>query len=311
MSGRPSAAEAVVDGYFAALAAAAERSGAPIGPDEVAELRAHVAERLASTAGTAQDAERVLAELGDPARLAREFAAAREDGGEGPAGGGSLVGRVLGMPYDLRNPSSDRFATRMWDPSNPRVLVPKALGVGWTVNFGAVAVALHLVRPDDEDAPFASAPPGVVAGTLAAPIAVVVVLGALVATRWRTLPGTVPTHWDAAGHANGYSSRGAALVLVGLIAVVPLLFAVGVHLRRRSAVNRVVASALALGFGTVALAIAVQTLVSAGGGTRPWITWLGIVGFVALPLALLVGVSRLGRAAEQRRDLSSSKGQSW
>lgn len=309
MSGRPPAAQAVVDEYFAALATAAARSGAPIGPDEVAELRAHVAERLASTGGTAQDAERVLAELGDPDRLAHEFAAARED--DGPAGGGSLVGRVLGMPYDLRNASSDRYASRMWDPSDPHVLVPKALGVGWTVNFGAVAVALHLVRPDDEDAPFASAPAGVVTGTLAAPLAVVVVLGALVATRWRTLPATVPTHWDAAGHANGYSSRGAALVLVGLIAVVPLLFAIGVHLRRRSAVNRVVASALSLGLGTVALAIAVQTLVSAGGGTRPWITWLGIVGFVVLPLALLVGVSRLGRAAEQRRDLTSSKGQSW
>lgn len=300
-------ADAAVDRYFAELAGTAARSGASIAEDELAELRAHVADRLASTAGTEEDARRVLAELGSPSALARAFAEARDDE-EGLRPPGALAGRLVGMPYDLRPPTSDRYASRLWDPSNQHVLVPKALGVGWTVNFGALAVRAHLVRPDDEDRPFEAAPRGVVTGTLAAPAAVVAVLAVLVVTRWHSLPARVPTHWDALGHPDGYSSRTAAVVLVALMAALPLLLAVGVHVRRRSAVNRVVASALSLGFAVVALAVFVQTLLSAAHGTRAWVTWIGVAGFVVLPLLLLAGVSRLGRAAEQRHDLSISRG---
>lgn len=314
MSGtaREDDASAVVEDYFVRLAAAAAAVRAPLGSDDLVELRAHVRDRLSGTTGTAADARRVLAELGPPERLARAFADASDEVADGDAGGArrgtSLVGRVLGMPYDVRTPTSDRIASRVWDPSNPHVLVPKALGLGWTVNFGALAVKARLVRPDDEDAPFAAAPAGVVAATLAAPAVVVVVLGVLVATRWSRLPATVPTHWDALGRVNGYSGRGSAVVLLGVLAVVPLLLATWVHVRRRRAVNRVAASAVSLGFAVIALAIFGQTLVSLGGGRSMWPTWVGIVAFVVLPFLLLVGVSRLGRAAEQRRDLNLSKG---
>ena len=301
-------ASTVVEEYFERLAAAAAAVRAPVGADELAELRAHVRDRLSGTAGTASDAQRVLAELGSPERLARAFAdAADDDAGAGPRGA-SLVGRVLGMPYDVRTPTSDRFASRVWDPSNPHVLVPKALGLGWTVNFGALAVKARLILPDDEDATFAAAPAGVVAATLAAPAVVVAALGVLVATRWSGLPATVPTHWNALGQVNGYSSRGTAVALAGVLAVVPLLLATWVHARRRRAFNRVAASAVSLGFATLALGIFGQTLVSVGGSPARWPMWVGIAGLVVLPFLLLVGVSRLGRAAEQRRDLRLSRG---
>jgi hypothetical protein len=302
--GGPTAA-AVVDDYFSRLTAAAAAAGTPIGPDELAELRAHVDERLSRTPAAAADATRVLAELGEPQDLAHAFAEAAEATGTGtrPVGTRALVGKVLGVPYDVRTPTSERYATRVWDPSNPRVFVPKALGLGWTVNFGALAVKARLVRPDDEDAPFAAVPEGAVRATLAAPLAVAVALGVLVAVRWPGLPATVPVHWGFSGRPDGYGTRGSAVLGLTALAVIPLLLAVWVHVRRRRPFNRVAASAVSLGLAEIALTIFVQILFSLDGGSGTWPTWVGIAGFVVLPFLLLVVVSRLGRAAEQRRDL--------
>jgi hypothetical protein len=307
-AGGPSAI-AVIDEYFAQLVASATATKSPLGQDELAELRSYVDERLSATSGTADDATRVLAGLGAPQALARAFAEADEDGTAGATPARATVGRVLGVPYDLRPPSSERFATRVWDPTDSRVLVPKALGVGWTVNLGALAVKAHLIRPDDEDAPFTATPEGAVRATLAAPIAVVVTLGVLIAVRWSGLPATVPVHWGITGQADGYGSRGGQVLVVALVAMIPLLAAVWVHARGRQAFSRIAASAVSLGFADIALTIFVQTLFSVDGGSGVWPTWVGIAGFVVLPLLLLVVVSRIGRAAEQRHDMSaSSKG---
>ena len=48
---------------------------------------------------------------------------------------GVLLGRI---PYDLRVPTVERVMHSMWDPDNPRILVPSAFGVGWTVNAAAL-----------------------------------------------------------------------------------------------------------------------------------------------------------------------------
>jgi hypothetical protein len=48
---------------------------------------------------------------------------------------GLLFGRI---PYDLRPPSVDRLTHSLWDPNNPRVLVPTAFGVGWSFNAAAL-----------------------------------------------------------------------------------------------------------------------------------------------------------------------------
>ncbi|HUX71963.1 MAG TPA: DUF5808 domain-containing protein [Cellulomonadaceae bacterium] len=310
----PRDAAAMVDEYFAQLAAASAATGTAIGSDELTELRAHVSDRLKATPGTAADATQVLAELGSPEMLAHAFAEAATEYDASPDASGrraaALTGRVLGMPYDVRPPTTDRVALRVWNPTDPRVLVPKAFGMGWTINFGALAVKAHLVRPDDEDDAFAAVPEGVVTATLAAPITVLVAFGVLAATAWSGLPATVPVHWSGAGHADGYSSRGAAVLGLALLAVVPVLAAGWVHARRRRAFNRVAASAVSLGFAVLSVAILTQTVVSARGGAGMWATWIGIGGFVILPFLLLVGTSRLGSAAERRRDLptTSSKG---
>jgi Family of unknown function (DUF5808) len=48
---------------------------------------------------------------------------------------GVVFGRV---PYDLRPPTFDRLKAALWNPQNSHVVVPTALGVGWTVNLAAL-----------------------------------------------------------------------------------------------------------------------------------------------------------------------------
>ncbi|MBV8464008.1 MAG: hypothetical protein JO368_11985 [Acidimicrobiales bacterium] len=55
----------------------------------------------------------------------------------------SLFGVV---PYDFRRPTAARFRAAVWSPDDPRLLTPRAYGVGWTLNFGRL---VRLVtRPD-------------------------------------------------------------------------------------------------------------------------------------------------------------------
>lgn len=55
-------------------------------------------------------------------------------------------GRFLKVPYDLREPTSDRFRARMWNPGDTRLFPPKALGWGYTINFYWLAHPLRFLR---------------------------------------------------------------------------------------------------------------------------------------------------------------------
>ena len=207
-------------------------------------------------------------------------------------------------------PSSERFASRWWNPLDRRILVPKALGVGWTVNLGALAVLTHLVHPDDEDVPFGAVPPRIVAATLVFPLVAFVAFTALAAESWPHLPARVPTHWGISGEADGRGSRLSTLLFPSVMTAVPVALPAWVHLRRRPPLNRIGVSAMSLSLTTLALAVLVQTLFTLGGGVGLWPMWLGVVCSVGSSFVLLVCVSRIGRAAEQHRDLSgaSTKG---
>ena len=53
-------------------------------------------------------------------------------------------GRALGVvPYDFRPPTLERVRRAFWNPSDPRVLTPRAVGVGWSVNIPALAALLR------------------------------------------------------------------------------------------------------------------------------------------------------------------------
>lgn len=46
-------------------------------------------------------------------------------------------GRVLGLvPYDLRPPTLARVKESFWSPDDPRLVLPRAFGLGWSPNLG-------------------------------------------------------------------------------------------------------------------------------------------------------------------------------
>jgi hypothetical protein len=56
-------------------------------------------------------------------------------------------GEVLGfVPYDLRPPTLARVRAAWWAPDDRRLLLPRVLGVGWSVNLGRLAPLAH-ARP--------------------------------------------------------------------------------------------------------------------------------------------------------------------
>ncbi len=47
-------------------------------------------------------------------------------------------GHIGFVPYDLRPPTPARVRDAWWNPDDERLLTPRAFGVGWAVNLGAV-----------------------------------------------------------------------------------------------------------------------------------------------------------------------------
>ena len=62
---------------------------------------------------------------------------ARYMSGKGP-------GKFLGVPYDWRRPTWDRYKSRLWNPSDRRIVMPRAFGWGYDFNFAEIARRLGL-----------------------------------------------------------------------------------------------------------------------------------------------------------------------
>ena len=48
-------------------------------------------------------------------------------------------GTVAGVPYNFRVGEWSDIAREYWNPENDEILQPNAIGLGWGVNFAAVA----------------------------------------------------------------------------------------------------------------------------------------------------------------------------
>jgi hypothetical protein len=307
-------AQQLIDTYFSRVHGALLVAAAGECEEAVEDLRSHVLEQLEGSAGTPADVTRVLAEIGAPEALAAqcaEFSAETLPALAGPAEEGSpFSGRVLGIPFDLRPPTAERVASRWWDPRDPHLFVPRLFGIGWTVNFGAAAVGLGLVRPDDEDAPFGEVSGTWLAVALLLPLALAGVLAALALIFQAGLPGQVATHYGLDGAPDGFSSKGAALLLPAGMTLLGIVMAAWPWARRRAPLARVAMGALATMLAGISVSAYAQSAATAHGNTGATILLVGLAATFVLTFALLVTLSRVGRAAEQRRDLArtSKKG---
>lgn len=323
-------AKDLIETYLGRVHGAMLRGAAGEAEETVAELREHVYEELERGDGTTASVTRVLSELSSPEALARAYAgeseptgpaatvvpmhadargtAPEETAGEDLEGEGSLLaGRVLGIPFDFRPPTARRIAHRWWNLLDRRWLVPRAWGIGWDVNFGAISVWLGIVRPDDEDVPFGSVPEWALLVAFAVPVALLAALVAIMALMYGRLPTTVPMSWSLTGQPNQYWDTGLAATFVLVMAAVPVAVAGWMNLLRRSNLSRVVAAAVASLLATASLSSWTQAVFGGARGLGSWSIGLGLTLALVMPFAILATLSRIGRGVEMRRDLAQEK----
>lgn len=285
-----SAVERYLDSVAAAMRAAHE--------DEVDStletLREHFAETLDATS-TVGDAETVIRQLGAPGAFT--------DGSALDEGRSRLAGTVLGMPYDMRVPSASRVASRWWNPRDPHLLVPRVFGIGWDLNFGAVAVKLGLIEPDAEDEPFGAVSQREFALALAVPVALAAAIGVTFVALASRLPAALPAHWSINGAADEFWPRSRAFGYLFVFASLPCIPAVWAVASRRSTLSRGAWIGFASLFAGLAGSIWAMTLATVFGVQGWWMPPLSIVCALLVPLAVMTWLARRGRAAEMHRDL--------
>jgi hypothetical protein len=54
------------------------------------------------------------------------------------------TGKFLGVPYDWRRPTWERYRARWWNTKDHRIVMPRAFGWGYDFNLAEVARRLHL-----------------------------------------------------------------------------------------------------------------------------------------------------------------------
>lgn len=105
--------------------------------------------RARSTKRRARDKARAIVRLGTAgiavAAVAREL--------RRPKSERTWQGHLGGVPYDFRTPSPARVKRSLWAPDDPRVFVPRAFGVGWSVNFAGVRSQIKKFRENSAEKP--------------------------------------------------------------------------------------------------------------------------------------------------------------
>lgn len=290
-----------IEAYVAAVRAALADLPARDREDALAEL-----ESLLRADAERRGEDAAIESLGYPHNYARAIRIALTGDGEDPR----PQGRVLGMPYDFRGANATRMAERMWNPADPRVFMPRLFGVGWTLNFGAIAVKLGLIRPDDAaDEAYERVPGGVVRVALAVPGVLAIVTVTLAAAAWPSLPVEVPIHWGATGAPNDWAPKalalGSLLALTALPVAITYMRVLRVGTPKRTRV--LAASALTL-IALIGLGLMVMTVADADGGwSGLWAPVIIAAGLAASFAALYVPM-RLGMHAEWRESLGPEKG---
>lgn len=221
--------------------------------------------------------------------------------GDTDAAGSPWVGSWHGLPYDLRPPTADRVRAAWWNPADARLLTPRVWGAGWAVNFGAVAVRLGLIEPDAEDEPFTSTPDAAFAAALAVPVACAAAVVAHYAVRGPHLPDPLPNHWDFRGTPDAWTPRRRAALADSLLATGSAGLALAAVATGRPRPERAAALASATFAGTLATWLTVQRSLQR---PRWWVAPASMAGCLGATGAVLLGLARAGRRAEQARDLS-------
>ncbi|WP_205529151.1 DUF5808 domain-containing protein [Microbacterium halotolerans] len=188
--------------------------------------------------------------------------------------------RVLGLPVETRGPVSAKVRSRTWNPESSRLVVPRLLGVGWTLNLGALAVRLRLIRPDDATSEVLDqVPERTVRAAQLAPLLTAGAAAGALALTWKRMPDRVASRFDILGRQNRTSSK---LSMLGSLAlgIVPALWAVR---RQASVEDRLVSAASATTLAAVSASVVAASILSARQPRGRW----GLL----VPTGLILGVT--------------------
>ena len=218
-------------------------------------------------------------------------------------------GTVLGMPYDFRGASVDRIGSRVWNPADPRIIMPRMFGVGWTFNLGAIAVKLGLIRPDDVgDESYDHIPAPVLKAVVAAPAVLAAAAVAILLVAWSSLPAEVPIHWGVSGQPDDWAPRTLVVGLLLVFAIVPPILSYPRIIKRGTPPRSRLLAAAGLSMTAIlVLGIALVTIADAdGGASGNWVLLVVIAMFV-VPFLILYVPLRLGLQSEWRDAISSEE----
>lgn len=272
------AAEVFLDTAVAALEVRLRR--------EVREdLTTHLCELLSPDA-TVADVDQVVARLGAV--------------GSDPDAAGEQFVKRLASGFSVRDLGA-RMATSMWNPADERLFLPRAVGWGWDLNFGAVAVRLGLIEPDAEAVPFTATPPAAFRLAAAVPAALGAATVLHYVVRGRSLPDHLPSHWDAAGTPDRWVPKARAAATD--IAVTGIAAGVAGWAARsgRPAPSR--AGVLAAASMVGAIGAATTVLRPTGGRYGALVGPTLLLSSLATVGGVLLGLARAGRRAEIETDL--------
>ncbi len=281
------AARTVADAFLAGAAEAVEpRLRSAVRED----LTAHLCEHLWADS-TEADVKQVIEELGVV-------------GGDG-ADAGRRFAEQFASGFRLRG-MGERLTGSLWNPADERLFLPRALGWGWDLNLGAVAVRLGLIEPDAEAVPFTSTPdPAFRAAALVpAALAGATVLHYLV--RGRRLPAVLPSHWDGAGRPDRWVPKGRAAALDLTVTGLAAVAAAWAARSSRPAPERAGLLAGTTMAGTIAATVTVLRSDSRRIGALAGPALVGSA--LAAVGGVLLGLARAGRRAELEADLRRNDG---
>jgi Predicted membrane protein len=273
----------------AALQARLDALVAPVAAEDREAVRealaAHFADHLDASAG-ASDVAALAATLGE--------AEAEQPG-------------RFGVPLDLTAPTAEKVARSWWNPRDERLFVPRVFGLGWALNFGAVAVKLGLIEPDAEDEPFESTPPAAFRRAALVPAALTAAVVAHYVVRGPGLPDRLPNQLDVAGRASDWIPTPAAAAIDIAVAAAPTAWAGLLVGSGKTGPRTAGAIAAATTAASISAWLTVWRTAATDGKARPWAGPL-VLAAAWLPAgAVLFGLARAGRAAEQQRDLGGKK----
>ncbi|MGW2267410.1 DUF5808 domain-containing protein [Streptomyces koyangensis] len=213
--------------------------------------------------------------LGEPAH----YAAGLLDALAGDLPEGSASRRVFGIPVETRGPVSAEVRSRVWDPANPSLFVPRLFGIGWTVNLGAVAVRAGLIRPDDTDAEvLRSIPERDLSAARGVPLVIAGSTAAALALVWRSLPSSVASGFGMTGRPRGEAPKW-TLTGVAALGALPALWA---QRKNVPVEDRLVRAASATSLSVISASVVAATVAQA---RRPCGRW-GLLTGAALPVAV-------------------------